>query len=224
VPAYLPTSVLRPESIPQAHSFLRFSRRHLGIGAIVACMTLMSIPALPATADIVETEVKVINLQTYSAPAVAITPAVIRDSFATSAYSVVQWPVPSTTTVGDQYGPRSCSGCTPFHHGVDFNPGAGFPVQAIADGVVTEIGNPNGELGVYVIIAHVIDGETVSSIYGHMELGSMTLSVGDAVARGQVVGLVGDTGQSTGPHLHFGIMLGTETVDPLLWIQAHANS
>lgn len=223
MPAYLPTSVLRPESVPQPHSFLNFSRRSLGIGAIAACMTLMSIPALPATADIVETEVKVVNLQTFVAPAAAVTPAIVRDSFATSSYSVVQWPVPSTTTIGDQYGPRSCAGCTPFHHGVDFNPGAGYPVQAIADGVVTEIGNPDGELGVYAVIAHVIDGQAVSSIYGHMELGSMTLSVGDTITRGQVIGLVGDTGQSTGPHLHFGIMIGTETVDPLAWIEANAN-
>jgi murein DD-endopeptidase MepM/ murein hydrolase activator NlpD len=52
----------------------------------------------------------------------------------------------------------------------------------------------------------------------------MALSVGDTVTRGQVIGLVGDTGQSTGPHLHFGIMIGTETIDPLPWIETHANS
>src|SRR4051812_7461402 len=100
--------MLRSESVP--HSFLNYSRRSLGVGAIAACMALMSIPALPATADIVETQAKVINLQPFAAPASVIAPAVIRDSFATSAYTVIQWPVPSTTTIGDEYGPRSCAG------------------------------------------------------------------------------------------------------------------
>jgi murein DD-endopeptidase MepM/ murein hydrolase activator NlpD len=58
-----------------------------------------------------------------------------------------------------------------------------------------------------------------------MQLGSLSLQVGDAVSRGEVVGLVGSTGQSTGPHLHFEIKLGGVTpVDPMAWLRAHVAS
>jgi murein DD-endopeptidase MepM/ murein hydrolase activator NlpD len=224
VPAYLPTSELCPESLGRPASFLNYSRRTLGIGAIAACMAMMSIPALPATAGIVERQVTVVPVQSFTAPAIAIPPAIVRDSFATSSFSVVQWPVPTSTPISDWYGHRSCAGCTAFHHGIDFTPGAGYPIRAIADGVVSEIGNPTGELGVYAIVDHVIDGVPVRSVYGHMQLGSIILTVGQLVSRGQVLGLVGDTGQSTGPHLHFGIIVGAQTIDPYPWILAHANN
>ena len=80
-------------------------------------------------------------------------------------------------------------------------------------------------LGVYAIIQHDIDGVVVSSVYGHMEFGSLRLHVGQTVARGQLVGLVGDTGESTGPHLHLGILDADGTpIDSLAWITKHANA
>lgn len=149
---------------------------------------------------------------------------VVRDSFAISTYSVVQWPVPSGTSMASGYGYRSCSGCSSFHKGIDLNPGSGYPVQAISDGVVSQVGNPSGSLGVFVKIDHVIDGQPVTSTYGHMQLGSMSLSVGDSVSRGQQLGRVGNTGSSTGPHLHFAIQLGIEFVDSRAWLLANANA
>lgn len=149
-----------------------------------------------------------------------------RDSFSVISYSTVEWPIDPSSPVGDGFGSRTppCSGCSSFHRGTDFTPGAGTPIGAIANGVVTEVGDPSGELGVYAIIQHTIDGVTVSSVYGHMKFGSMPLTVGEAVTRGQLVGLVGDTGLSTGAHLHFGILDAAGTpINSLAWIRAHAN-
>ncbi len=100
--------------------------------------------------------------------------------------------------------------------GVDFVPGAGMPIYAIADGVVVEHeDNDRNSFGNHVLIEHVINGKTVQSLYGHMQLGSSPLSVGDTVAVGDFVGLVGDTGAATAPHLHLEIHLDGRAGRPL---------
>lgn len=136
----------------------------------------------------------------------------------------VHWPVPVGTRITDTFGPRSCAGCSAFHHGTDFTPGYGSPIEAIADGTVRVAEDGDGSLGVNVIIDHRIDGALVSSLYAHMIHGSLQVAEGDSVTTGQIIGLVGSTGQSTGPHLHFGILLnGTDYVDSLQWLYQHAN-
>lgn len=137
----------------------------------------------------------------------------------------LRWPVPSSTRVSGDYGPRAapCGGCSTFHKGADFTPGLGTPITAIGNGVVTTVSaTDSGGLGVYAVIEHVVDGRTVSSLYGHMVAGSLSVHVGQSVAVGQQIGNVGSTGQSTGPHLHFEILLdGTTPTDPLAWLVAH---
>ena len=127
--------------------------------------------------------------------------------------------------MGDGFGPRRapCRGCSSMHEGADFDPGNGTPIRAIAAGVVVETNAPGwAALGVHARIQHVIDGQVVTSVYAHMQVGSMGLKVGDRVAPGQVIGRVGSTGASTGPHLHFEIRLGgTRAVDPVAWMHAH---
>jgi murein DD-endopeptidase MepM/ murein hydrolase activator NlpD len=110
-----------------------------------------------------------------------------------------------------------------MHSGVDLVPGAGTPIAAIADGTVVQAGF-FGDLGEHVMIRHHVDGQTVTSVYGHMIAGSMHLAVGDRVARGEIVGRVGDTGQSTGAHLHFGILDSAGIPeDPMAWMRAHVT-
>lgn len=162
--------------------------------------------------------------QTLTVPADVAGATVIRDSYTVTDPPPLQWPVPSGTPIADGFGPRvaPCGGCSSFHEGVDFDAGYGAEVHAIAAGVVVETNDPGySSLGVHVTIQHLIGGEAVTSVYGHMQTGSMPLKVGDVVAVGQVIGLVGSTGASTGAHLHFEVRLGgTRAVNPLAWLHA----
>jgi murein DD-endopeptidase MepM/ murein hydrolase activator NlpD len=221
VPPYLPRHVLVPVT-PRYIGFLNFNRRLLAMGAVVASGALTAIYAMPASAEVVKEEVQVSTLQSFVAPS-APHRRVIRDSFGVTEYTLVQWPVPSTTELSSGFGFRSCDGCSSNHLGIDLNPGNGYPVQAVADGVVVYAGE-DSVLGVHVIIEHSVNGQIVRSLYGHMQWGSTTVALGDTVARGQQLGVVGSTGSSTGPHLHFGILIDGVEVDPLPWLQSNANS
>lgn len=149
----------------------------------------------------------------------------LADTFANNPTSAVQWPFSVGVPISSWFGFRSCEGCSTNHQGIDFNPGEGTPIEAIADGVVTEVGNPNGSFGVYAKISHQIDGQNVTSLYAHMLEDSLALAVGDKVTKGQLVGQVGSTGQSTGPHLHFGIYLnGATAIDPYPWMKEKVGS
>ncbi|AWB94947.1 hypothetical protein DCE93_04120 [Agromyces badenianii] len=135
----------------------------------------------------------------------------------------IVWPVLTPDRRSSGFGPRSapCAGCSTNHDGVDFNPGNGTPVMSIADGVVVLATESGGGLGVNVEVQHNIGGELVTSSYGHMQYGSIAVSVGQQVAAGQQLGLVGTTGQSTGPHLHLE-MFGVDGVrfDGFAWLAA----
>jgi murein DD-endopeptidase MepM/ murein hydrolase activator NlpD len=120
--------------------------------------------------------------------------------------------------VSSYFGYRSapCAGCSSDHKGVDFAPGYGTKVHAAISGIVGKVGY-NGELG-YSISIH--DAHGMETIYGHMIPGSGQVSVGDEVILGQIIGKVGDSGMSTGPHLHFGVKLYGRYVDPLNILRA----
>ena len=147
-------------------------------------------------------------------------------TFTNNPNGTIQWPFAVGVHIGDQFGFRDCAGCSSNHGGQDFNPGIGAPIQSIADGVVSFAEDGEGSLGVHMIIDHMIDGKLVSSVYAHMIHGSMLFKTGDVVKVGQVIGKVGNTGMSTGPHLHFEIRLGGKDgtkVDPLVWLRANTN-
>ncbi|HEY8590453.1 MAG TPA: M23 family metallopeptidase [Naasia sp.] len=148
------------------------------------------------------------------------------DSFVNNRESFVQWPFAVTVPVSDGFGYRvsPCAGCSTQHQGTDFVPGSGAPVQAIADGVVRTVVESDSGLGVHVVIEHLVDGDLVTSTYAHLQFGSVPLSEGQTVTVGDLVGLVGNTGASTGPHLHFELRLGgTTAVDAYAWLQQHAG-
>jgi murein DD-endopeptidase MepM/ murein hydrolase activator NlpD len=108
------------------------------------------------------------------------------------------------------YGPRRnpVTGNLRIHHGFDLAAPEGTEVYAAGDGIVTEIGN-DPVYGVYLVIKH---GETWASLYGHLSKIETTLR--SAVRSGSLVGRVGSTGQSTGPHLHFELRRNGEALDP----------
>jgi len=137
----------------------------------------------------------------------------------------IRWPIAGTITISSPFGPRSapCATCSSIHQGVDLTPGAGTPIGAIAAGTV-RVSTTHPEYGQYVIIDHQIDGRLVSTLYAHMIFGSSPLRPGDTVAVGQLVGLVGNTGASTGAHLHLQVMPGgTTPINPIPWLTANAG-
>jgi murein DD-endopeptidase MepM/ murein hydrolase activator NlpD len=67
----------------------------------------------------------------------------------------------------------------------------------------------------------VINGNAFTSIYGHMTAGSQTVKVGDVIQEGEVLGLTGTTGESTGPHLDFEIDIDGTPVDSFVWLKAN---
>jgi murein DD-endopeptidase MepM/ murein hydrolase activator NlpD len=215
-------STLREHANPRRE--FRGYRRILPIGAVLTIAGMTCVSALPASADVFTSDVVVAVYapQTYAAGDFVV-PAPQRDGFTIGQYFEVQWPLPASTRITSGFGYRSCAGCSEYHQGIDLTPGNGYPIEAIADGVVVESAYA-GALGQHVIIKHVIDGQVVLSLYGHMQAGSNRVSVGDEVQRGEVLGLVGSTGQSTGPHLHFGIQTSDGLIDPYPWMLEHVNT
>jgi murein DD-endopeptidase MepM/ murein hydrolase activator NlpD len=156
---------------------------------------------------------------------------VLREKYGTRDFSYtvgtgsIRWPFPYAVPISSGFGERvaPCRGCSTYHQGLDFNPGNGAPIYAIADGVVTDREDGYGGFGNYIVITHQIDGETVTSTYAHMQRGSSTIALGQEIKVGDFLGLVGQTGQATGPHLHFEIAVDGVKVDPFTWLQVHTN-
>jgi murein DD-endopeptidase MepM/ murein hydrolase activator NlpD len=113
-----------------------------------------------------------------------------------------------------------CAGCSSDHDGVDFHVPEGTPIHAAITGVVIHAGWSNG-LGYNIVID---DGYGYVTYYGHMIDGSIPAGVveGSHVTMGDVIGLVGCTGQCTGAHLHFGLQDDGTFVDPMPVLERYA--
>lgn len=146
--------------------------------------------------------------------------------------SQVVWPMrEGTYTFTSGFGPRASPGGigSTNHEGADFAGPIGTPIYAIAEGTVTHAGPSSYGVGVYVSIDHVIDGKKIGSLYGHMPNGGPKVQAGQKVKAGQQIGVVGNSGNSTGPHLHFGLWLGSvfrgQAFDPMPFLRGnHAVS
>ncbi|HET7489757.1 MAG TPA: peptidoglycan DD-metalloendopeptidase family protein [Acidimicrobiales bacterium] len=114
------------------------------------------------------------------------------------------------------FGPRvhPILGTVRMHEGVDFGAGMGTPIGAAAAGRVVSAG-PLGGYGNATVIDH---GNGLATLYGHQS--EVFVTPGMTVARGQVIGAVGSTGLSTGPHLHFEVRVKGQPVDPLPYLAA----
>jgi murein DD-endopeptidase MepM/ murein hydrolase activator NlpD len=102
-------------------------------------------------------------------------------------------------------------GFVKMHTGVDWATAYGTPIFASGNGVVEKVG-PEGGYGKYVRLKHSNGYETA---YGHMSAFAKGLEVGKRVRQGQVIGFVGSTGMSTGPHVHYEILVNGRFVDPM---------
>jgi murein DD-endopeptidase MepM/ murein hydrolase activator NlpD len=101
-----------------------------------------------------------------------------------------------------------------MHTGVDFRVQSGDPVRATANGKVVSYGWSGG----YSRMVEIDHGNGLSTRYGH--LSEVNVKIGDYVKTGQVIGEVGSTGRSTGPHLHYETRIHGEAVDPQKFLRA----
>ena len=102
-------------------------------------------------------------------------------------------------------------GFSKMHRGIDFGAPTGTPIFAAGDGVVEQRG-PNGAYGNYIRIRHY---GGFSTAYAHMSRFAKDIASGKRVRQGQVIGYVGSSGRSTGPHLHFEILKDKAQVNPM---------
>ncbi len=119
------------------------------------------------------------------------------------------WPVfgPITSGFGDTRPPSPSRG-TRFHQGVDISVPPGTPILAPADGVVSYVGR-EWDYGLMVCLDH---GHGFSTAYGHLK--AVAVRTGDKVGTGQVIGTVGLSGISSGPHLHYEVRIQGNAVNP----------
>ncbi len=145
-------------------------------------------------------------------------------SYTSNGSGAIRWPFPYTVPISSGYGLRAkdCAACSTDHRGIDFVPGSGAPIFAVADGVVIER-EDHWSFGHTIVLQHHIDGQVVQTRYAHMQFGSSPLYVGQSVPVGEFVGLVGSTGVTTAPHLHFEVIVNGAHVDPFVWLQTHAG-
>ncbi|UTC25178.1 peptidase [Cytobacillus phage Bfsp1] len=126
--------------------------------------------------------------------------------------------------------PTDCPVSSPFrppdrpdHYGVDFACTGDNEIKASAGGTVSQ-SYYSDSYGEVVMILHNIDGQEYETVYAHMRSGTRTVSQGDTVTQGQVLGIMGDTGDSDGQHLHFELHVGrwnsskSNAVDPIPYL------
>lgn len=123
------------------------------------------------------------------------------------------WPLFGSISARFGYDARRLDlGAQPFHKGIDITGWVGSPVYAPQDGVVISAGW-NGSFGLELEVRHAMGWST---LYAH--LSTIPVRVGENVKKGQVIGYVGMTGLTTGPHLHYEIHLNGTPVDPLKYV------
>ncbi|MGB0525510.1 MAG: M23 family metallopeptidase [Flammeovirgaceae bacterium] len=105
-----------------------------------------------------------------------------------------------------------------LHRGVDFKAPMGTPIYATADAVVKKLGNMPKGYGKYIMLAH---GETYETLYAH--LSEFSVEEGDKVKKGEVIGLSGNSGMSTKPHLHYEVRQAGKSVDPVIYMSRMAR-
>ncbi|MCK2156371.1 M23 family metallopeptidase [Exiguobacterium sp. 17-1] len=131
--------------------------------------------------------------------------------------------LPVTGYVSSPFGPRNnpLTGKSERHTGLDLVNAKGTPIKAAAGGIVLRAGSATG-YGNVVMITHLIEGKVWTTVYGHLD--SVSVTAGQTVMPGDIVGKLGSTGWSTGPHLHFEIHRGEwavgqpNAVDPAPYI------
>lgn len=99
---------------------------------------------------------------------------------------------------------------TKFHAGIDFTAPVGTPVYATGDGLITFAGNQGNGYGLHIIVDH---GYGYTTLYGH--LSKVAVHIGKKVKRGELIGYIGNSGKSVGPHLHYEVRKNDQPLNPV---------
>ena len=128
------------------------------------------------------------------------------------------WPVMGALEggMGGRHNPFTGRGWE-YHEGQDIDATYGTPVEAAASGRVIIAGRQRG----YGNVVYIDHGAGLSTRYGH--LSQINVTVGQTVTRGETIGLVGSTGRSTGPHLHYEVRINNQPVDPKRYLPGATN-
>ncbi|WP_396128360.1 murein hydrolase activator EnvC family protein [Exiguobacterium mexicanum] len=139
-----------------------------------------------------------------NAPTAPTPPAEVPTNVAGPATSFVR---PVSGYVSSPFGPRQnpLTGVAESHRGIDLVNATGTPIVASAPGIVIKAAPATG-YGNVVFVSHIIGGEVWTTVYAHLD--AITVTSGQTVGAGQTVGTLGNTGWSTGPHLHFELHRG----------------
>ncbi len=125
------------------------------------------------------------------------------------------WPVPGHYRVSSQFGPRGRR----HHDGIDVPAPRGTPIISVDEGVVIYSDNGIRGYGNMIVIAH---GEEIFTVYAHNRKNKV--SKGDRVHKGDVIAEVGNTGRSTGPHLHFEIRYKNKVRNPAQFLSKKSDN
>ena len=194
-----------------------------GKQAVVAAASAPTPATLAITDDISQQDVKMSVDQFYNLRAQALSGRVSRaleggltpggltagvGDWTQIADAPTLWPVEGrvTSSFGEREDPFNGEGA--FHAGMDISAPTGTPIRATADGLVDSAETANG-YGRQVILDH---GHGIRTVYGHMA--KMVVLAGQHVTRGQIIGYVGQTGRSTGTHLHYEVRINNVPVNP----------
>lgn len=139
-------------------------------------------------------------------------------NYGTRIASDKNWPCVGYYTITSGYGKRNTGipMATTNHKGIDISCPIGTEIVSVLDGTVTYIGY-NKYRGYYIIIDH---GNGIVTLYQHGKENSFKASVGQTVKAGQTVMLSGNSGVSSGPHLHFEVKINGENVNPKTWLKS----
>ena len=124
------------------------------------------------------------------------------------------WPVPASHKITSYFGYRGqpTSGASTYHQGIDIGASTGTGIVAANSGTVVTAAYSTSA-GNYIMISH---GNGIYTVYMHCS--QLLVSKGQSVSKGEKIALVGSTGISTGPHLHFGVSVNGTYVDPLNYV------
>lgn len=180
--------------------------------ALIALVGLMTAAASPALAEDGANDAQFSSL---FASWVKMNNGGAEDASATSRASIPSRQPVENVSMSSNFGTRSdpFNGHARMHQGIDIRGPLGTPVYATADGVVTRSEWANG----YGNLVEINHGNGLETRYGH--LSRLIAQPNERVRRGQLIGLMGSTGRSTGSHLHYEVRIAGNAVNPLPYIE-----